>query len=57
MSGRIVYQMKTEQDNVQFIAGCMSPHVRLLFLFLSIHLQFYHLGISLMVIGKVSLLS
>ena len=27
MSGRIVYSMKTDRDDVQFTYGCLSPHV------------------------------
>lgn len=27
MSGRIVYSMKTDRDDVQFTCGCLSPHV------------------------------
>ncbi len=27
ISGRIVYSMKTDREDIQFICGCLSPHV------------------------------
>ena len=27
MSGRIVYSMKTDREDIQFTCGCLSPHV------------------------------